>query len=117
METERVASALEKIVTDVGIDMLEAPVTPMNWALQFEWQRKEIIELWHTCHVSMIHRTYFFLLFSGEPTDAIYMVVERRRLSFLKDSFSKGSDKDSQNHTLLVARCSLSFSFSLMHIS
>ncbi|XP_028767962.1 kinesin-like protein KIN-7E [Neltuma alba] len=100
-ETERGASTLEKNVKEVGIDsMLEAPGTPLNWTLQFERQQKEIVELWHTCHVSLIHRTYFFLLFSGDPSDSIYMEVELRRLAFLKETFSKGSEKDSQKDTL-----------------
>ncbi|KAI9127900.1 hypothetical protein K1719_000893 [Acacia pycnantha] len=99
-ETERGDPASEKNVKDVGIVMLEAPGTPLNWTLQFERQQKEIIELWHTCHVSLIHRTYFFLLFSGDPSDSIYMEVELRRLSFLKETFSKGSETGSQNDTL-----------------
>ncbi|XP_054786621.1 kinesin-like protein KIN-7E isoform X2 [Prosopis cineraria] len=100
-ETERGASTLEKNVKDVGIDsMLEAPGTPLNWTLQFERQQKEIVELWHTCHVSLIHRTYFFLLFNGDSSDSIYMEVELRRLSFLKETCSKGSEKAGQNNTL-----------------
>lgn len=35
-----------------------------------------------------MHRTYFFLLFKGDPADNIYMEVEHRRLSFIKSSFS-----------------------------
>ncbi|KAM1062708.1 hypothetical protein ACFX11_027306 [Malus domestica] len=41
-------------------------------------------------NVSLVHRTYFFLLFKGDPSDSIYMEVEVRRLSFLKDTFSRG---------------------------
>ena len=37
-----------------------------------------------------MHRTYFFLLFKGDPADSIYMEVEIRRLSFLKDTYSNG---------------------------
>ncbi|ERN16334.1 kinesin-like protein KIN-7F isoform X2 [Amborella trichopoda] len=59
-----------------------------NWPLEFERQRREIIELWHTCHVSLFHRTYFFLLFRGDPADSIYIEVELRRLSFLKNKFA-----------------------------
>lgn len=76
---------------DVGVDpMLEAPGTPLEWPLQFKQQQKEIVELWQACSVSLFHRTYFFLLFRGDPTDSIYMEVELRRLSFLKETFPNG---------------------------
>nr|KYP68278.1 Centromere-associated protein E [Cajanus cajan] len=90
-------------VKDVGVDpMLEAPGTPLDWSLQFKRQQKEIIELWKSCSVPLTHRTYFFLLFRGDPTDSIYMEVELRRLSFLKESFSDGNQsvKDGQTITL-----------------
>lgn len=57
---------------------------------QFECLRGKIIELWHACSVSLVHRTYFFLLFKGDPTDSIYLEVELRRLSFLKETSSNG---------------------------
>lgn len=50
-----------------------------------------IIELWQTCNVSIVHRTYFFLLFQGDPADSIYMEVELRRLTFLKQTFYYGN--------------------------
>ncbi|CAA7037365.1 unnamed protein product [Microthlaspi erraticum] len=53
---------------------------------EFERQQSQIIELWEVCNVPLVHRTYFFLLFRGDPTDFVYMEVELRRLSFLKDS-------------------------------
>ncbi|KAE9593362.1 putative plus-end-directed kinesin ATPase [Lupinus albus] len=87
----------EKYVKDVGVDpMLVAPGTPLDWPLQFKRLQKEIIELWQSCYVPMTHRTYFFLLFSGDPADSIYLEVEHRRLSFLKETFSDGnlSEKD-----------------------
>lgn len=93
----------ERNVKDVGLDpMLEAPGTPLNWSLQFKRQQKEIIELWQSCYVPLTHRTYFFLLFKGDQTDSIYMEVELRRLSFLKETFFYGdqSEKDSQTITL-----------------
>ncbi|KAF6160548.1 hypothetical protein GIB67_019488 [Kingdonia uniflora] len=62
--------------------------SPSRWPLEFQRLQREIIELWHICNVSLVHRTYFFLLFKGDPTDSIYMEVEKRRLSFIKDSFS-----------------------------
>jgi hypothetical protein len=63
-------------------DTVEQP--PMSWQLVFEEQRKQIIELWHLCHVSLIHRTQFYLLFRGEASDQIYMEVELRRLTWLE---------------------------------
>ncbi|XP_073151229.1 kinesin-like protein NACK2 [Henckelia pumila] len=54
------------------------------WNVVFEDQRKEIIMLWHVCHVSIIHRTQFYLLFRGDPSDQIYMEVELRRLKWLE---------------------------------
>ncbi|ESQ54920.1 hypothetical protein EUTSA_v10026976mg [Eutrema salsugineum] len=53
---------------------------------EFERQQRQIIELWEVCNVPLVHRTYFFLLFKGDPSDFVYMEVELRRLSFLKDS-------------------------------
>lgn len=94
---------LERNLKDVGVDpMLEAPGTPLDWSLQFKRQQKEIIELWQSCCVPLTHRTYFFLLFRGDPTDSIYMEVELRRLCFLKETFSNGnqSQKDRQTFTL-----------------
>ncbi|VVB07625.1 unnamed protein product [Arabis nemorensis] len=54
----------------------------------FERQQKQIIELWAVCNVPLVHRTYFFLLFKGDPSDYVYMEVELRRLSFLKQTMS-----------------------------
>ncbi|MCD7449423.1 hypothetical protein HAX54_052129 [Datura stramonium] len=53
--------------------------------------QKEIIELWG-CNISLVHRTYFFLLFQGDPKDAVYMEVEIRRLTFLNDIYSLGEN-------------------------
>ena len=55
-----------------------------DWPVEFERKRRERFELWNTCHVPLVHRTYFFLLFRGDPSDSVYMEVEIRRLSFLK---------------------------------
>ncbi|VFQ69402.1 unnamed protein product [Cuscuta campestris] len=72
-----------------------------EWPQEFEKKRGEIIELWDACHVPLVHRTYFFLLFKGDPSDAVYMEVELRRLHFLKNSWSQGERKlkDGQNLT------------------
>ncbi|CAL5328138.1 unnamed protein product [Camellia sinensis] len=64
-----------------------------NWPSEFKRLQKEIIELWDVCNVSLVHKTYFFLLFKGDPTDSIYVEVELRRLSFFKDMFSRGSKR------------------------
>ncbi|PON66062.1 Kinesin-like protein [Parasponia andersonii] len=58
------------------------------WHLTFEEERREIIMLWHLCHVSIIHRTQFYMLFKGDPNDRIYMEVELRRLTWLERHLS-----------------------------
>ncbi|KAI5418534.1 kinesin-like protein KIN-7E isoform X2 [Lathyrus oleraceus] len=57
-----------------------------EWSSEFRRLQKEIIERWHSCNVSLVHRTYFFLLFKGDSSDSIYMEVELRRLSYLKEN-------------------------------
>lgn len=87
----QVPEQLGKTLKDVGLDaMLDRADNPLEWTLQFEKLQGAIVELWQTCNVSLVHRTYFFLLFNGEPTDSIYLEVELRRLTFLKDTFSHG---------------------------
>ncbi|CAH8381373.1 unnamed protein product [Eruca vesicaria subsp. sativa] len=54
------------------------------WHITFIEERQQIIELWHVCHVSIIHRTQFYLLFKGDQADQIYMEVELRRLTWLE---------------------------------
>ncbi|CAL0334179.1 unnamed protein product [Lupinus luteus] len=91
-ETDGKQYDFEKCVKDVGVDpRLLAPGTPLDWSLQFKRLQKEIIGLWQSCYVPLTHRTYFFLLFSGDPADSIYLEVEHRRLSFLKETFSEGN--------------------------
>lgn len=76
----------------IGLDPISDPMdSPSRWPHDFEKKQQEIIKLWHECNVSLIHRTYFFLLFKGDPSDSIYMEVELRRLSFLKRTFSQGN--------------------------
>ncbi|CAH9077083.1 unnamed protein product [Cuscuta europaea] len=60
-----------------------------SWHLVFEEQRKQLIMLWHLCHVSLVHRTQFFLLFGGESSDQIYMEVELRRLTWLEQHLAE----------------------------
>lgn len=101
-ETGTKADKLEKNVKDVGLDPMQEGTLP-DWPLEFERQQREIIELWQTCNVSLIHRTYFFLLFRGDPMDSIYMEVELRRLSFLKETFSQGNQSLEDGRTLTQA--------------
>ncbi|XP_061953747.1 kinesin-like protein NACK1 [Populus nigra] len=56
----------------------------VSWHVTFREQRQLIIELWDVCYVSIIHRTQFYLLFSGDPADQIYIEVELRRLTWLQ---------------------------------
>lgn len=89
---------------DVGLDPIQDDSTsPSNWPLEFKRLRTEIIKLWDACNVSLVHRTYFFLLFQGDPADSIYMEVELRRLSFLKDTFSQGNPTVVDGHALTRA--------------
>lgn len=76
----------------IGLDpIMDVLQSPSRWPLEFEKKQQEIIELWHACSISLVHRTYFFLLFKGESADSIYMEVELRRLLFLRDTYSRGS--------------------------
>lgn len=78
-----------KTVKDVGIDAVPSTAaSPSRWPVDFARRQQEIIELWHECNVSLVHRTYFFLLFKGDAADSVYMEVEQRRLSFILSSLS-----------------------------
>lgn len=63
--------------------------SPLSWHILFEQQRKQIIMLWHLCHISLVHRTQFYLLLGGDPSDQIYMEVEIRRLTWLEQHLSE----------------------------
>ncbi|KAB2051546.1 hypothetical protein ES319_A12G062100v1 [Gossypium barbadense] len=87
-----------KDVKDVGLDPIpDNHESSSEWPSEFKRLQREIIELWHACNVSLVHRTYFFLLFKGDPKDYIYMEVEYRRLSFLKSLFSHGNQMEVAN--------------------
>ncbi|KAB1994550.1 hypothetical protein ES319_D13G106100v1 [Gossypium barbadense] len=93
-----------KSMKDVGLDpMHDASSTPVHWPQEFERLQRAILELWQACNVSLVHRTYFFLLFKGDPADSIYMEVELRRLTFLKESFSEGNQAFKDGRTLILA--------------
>ncbi|XP_042447834.1 kinesin-like protein KIN-7A isoform X2 [Zingiber officinale] len=70
-------------------NMSELDKSPDAWNLRFEEQMHQIINLWDICHVSIIHRTQFYLLFRGAPADQIYIEVEVRRLTWLQQHFSE----------------------------
>ncbi|XP_047157827.1 kinesin-like protein KIN-7B [Vigna umbellata] len=63
--------------------------SPLPWDILFEQQRKQIIMLWHLCHISLVHRTQFYLLLGGDPSDQIYMEVELRRLTWLEQHLAE----------------------------
>ncbi|KAL1208191.1 Kinesin-like protein KIN-7E [Cardamine amara subsp. amara] len=94
-----------KMGKDIGVDAMDEEVsgTMANWSEEFERQREQILGLWQTCHASLVHRTYFFLLFTGDQADSIYIGVELRRLSFMKESFSQGNQAFERGQTLTVA--------------
>ncbi|THU74312.1 hypothetical protein C4D60_Mb04t32030 [Musa balbisiana] len=82
----------ESTVKDVGLEStIDSLQSPSRWPQEFEKKQQEIIELWHDCNVSLVHRTYFYMLFKGDPTDSIYMEVELRRLSFLRSNLFQGN--------------------------
>lgn len=94
---------------DVGLDPIFDDVEPQKWPSEFQRLQKEIVELWHACNVSLVHRSYFFLLFKGDPADAFYMEVERRRVSFLKETFSSGNKTIFDGRTLSLSSRYTSF--------
>lgn len=103
LETENLIVS-RRSVKDVGLDPIQNDLgSPPKWPLEFKRLQREIIELWHACNVSLVHRTYFFLLFRGDQSDSIYMEVELRRLSFLKDTFSRGNQTIEDGRTLTYA--------------
>lgn len=80
-----------KNTKNVGLDSQD-DLNIAEWPTDFKKLQKEIIYLWHSCNVSLIYRSCFFLLFRDDPADTIYLEVERRRLSFLKDASLWGDE-------------------------
>lgn len=72
-----------------GNEIAESDESQTEGPLCFEEQRKQIIMLWHLCHISIIHRTQFYMLFKGDPADQIYMEVELRRLTWLEQHLAE----------------------------
>ncbi|KAJ8545762.1 hypothetical protein K7X08_018345 [Anisodus acutangulus] len=94
-----------KCVRDVGLDPIEDDLKCLrSWPSEFMMLQKEIIELWNACNISLVHRTYFFLLFQGDAKDAVYMEVEIRRLTFLNDRYSHGEKTVVNGRTLSLAQ-------------
>ncbi|KAK7406788.1 hypothetical protein VNO78_08421 [Psophocarpus tetragonolobus] len=90
-----------KNVKDIGLNPMQADAESHSlWPLKFKRLQKEIVEFWDACNVSLVHRTYFFLLFKGDQSDSIYMEVELRRLSYLKQTFSQGNQTVEDGRTL-----------------
>ncbi|KAL9662017.1 hypothetical protein QQ045_026845 [Rhodiola kirilowii] len=93
-----------KSVRDIGLDPIPYDSgSPLNWTIKFRDLQKEVIDLWHACSISLVHRTYFFLLFRGDPTDSIYMEVELRRLHFLRNTFLRGGQTPINGQALTLA--------------
>ncbi|XP_020597836.1 kinesin-like protein KIN-7A isoform X1 [Phalaenopsis equestris] len=69
--------------------------SPATWKSIFEEQMRQIIELWDICHVSLVHRTQFYLLFKGDQADQIYIEVELRRLNWMHEHFTAVGDPHS----------------------
>ncbi|KAG6625335.1 kinesin-like protein NACK1 [Carya illinoinensis] len=76
-------------VEDEENNTFEPAEPQVPWLVTFREQRQQIIELWDVCHVSIIHRTQFYLLFKGDPADQIYMEVELRRLTWLQQHLAE----------------------------
>lgn len=72
-----------------SINFSEMPNSMLPY--KFEGLQRYIIELWHTCHVPLVHRSHFLLLLKGELTDYVYLNAELRRLSFVKDALYSGN--------------------------
>ncbi|KAI3463865.1 hypothetical protein Pfo_020528 [Paulownia fortunei] len=83
LELEANEAAGYNLEDDVNVPEIQEE-SPASWHVAFREQRQQIIELWDVCHVSIIHRTQFYLLFKGDPADQIYVDVELRRLTWLQ---------------------------------
>ncbi|KAL6884532.1 hypothetical protein ACP4OV_010468 [Aristida adscensionis] len=77
---------------DMEADADSPQDSPDSWDRLFKEQMQHIIQLWDLCHVSIIHRTQFYLLFRGDRADQIYIEVEVRRLTWLQQHFAEVGD-------------------------
>lgn len=87
LEANEEASGYDGEECEENISDLEK--SPAAWKSRFKEQMQQIIHLWDVCHVSIIHRTQFYLLFRGDPADQIYIEVEVRRLTWLQEHFDE----------------------------
>ncbi|XP_057951798.1 kinesin-like protein NACK1 [Malania oleifera] len=87
LELEANEAAGHNLESDENASEPQEPQVP--WHVTFKEQRQQIIELWHICHVSIIHRAQFYLLFKGDAADEIYMEVELRCLTWLQKHFAE----------------------------
>ncbi|KAK4772602.1 hypothetical protein SAY86_014377 [Trapa natans] len=94
---KEMANAYEKQLAE------DSFVASADWSIKFEMMRRMVIEMWHACNVPLVHRTYFFLLFRGDPGDAIYMEVELRRLTFMKEMFADESQTTSNSQNIIIS--------------
>ncbi|KAJ6736807.1 CENTROMERE PROTEIN E [Salix viminalis] len=84
-----------KNVKDVGLDPIQDDAeSASKWPLEFKNMQSKIIELWHACNVSLVHRTHFFLLFKG----ATETIVHRQVLT------STSSEKALSHERQMLAR-------------
>ncbi|XP_047339267.1 kinesin-like protein NACK1 [Impatiens glandulifera] len=91
LELEANETAGYNIENYENIDEIEEN-SPVPWHITFVDWRQQILELWDVCHVSIIHRTQFYLLFRGDPNDQIYMEVEMRRLHWLQQHLGEAKN-------------------------
>ncbi|XP_051144731.1 kinesin-like protein KIN-7E [Andrographis paniculata] len=96
-QVQHIEGAGEKKPGDFSSDAIN------NWPTKFAKLQKSIIELWQACNVSLIHRTYFVFLIKDDYTDSIYVEVEHRRLSYLKETFGNGKSAIHNGTTLTLA--------------
>ncbi|GMI82573.1 hypothetical protein like AT5G42490 [Hibiscus trionum] len=75
---------------------------------EFEEKQRKIVELWDACRVSLTHRSYFIQLFKGDPSDSLYLEIELRRLTYLKDSSSDATASSDSEKELVRERGMLS---------
>ncbi|XP_013598460.1 PREDICTED: kinesin-like protein NACK1 [Brassica oleracea var. oleracea] len=94
-----------KSFKDAALDPIQDYLdTPLNWPEEFKRLQREIIELWHTCNVSMAHRSYFFLLFRGDQKDCLYLEVELRRLKYIAQNSKPTDDLSLVSSTKALTR-------------
>lgn len=90
-----------KCVKDVGLDPIEDDLKSLpSWPSEFKILQKNCC----VCNISLVHRTYFFPLFQGDAKDAVYLEVEIRRLTFLKEIYSHGEKTVVNGRTLSLAQ-------------